>query len=307
LKTVSIETKDETGEVLKKAIATLRAESAAGSGDSVLMQTVFDPTDLTSVKNAERSVKAALDDLRIACGTSGTKAVTCAALNALPNATAISLGVNLMAPVAAAAGGPAASDKKTADAHCGVGICYRGTLPYSVSLDALGQTRSTVVHLPNNGPLMALPLPRYAFVKTKHTVQLRNGMLESYVVDKPSSALAIAAWPLDLYDAIVKTTAKIVELKIDTSRSTVSLEEQKLAEAKRRKEIEEELEKLKSAKPESAALIGMGGIPGTILTVGLGPRPSGDRSGIPKGANPPPAVGAPTVPILPGNNGTAGQ
>ena len=151
---------------------------------------------------------------------------------------------------------------------------------------------------------MALPLLRHAFVKTKHTVGLRNGMIESYTIDKPSSALALVSWPIDVYDALVSTTAKIVQLKIDTSRSAISLEEQQLAEAKRRKEIAQEIAKLKEAKPESAGLIAMGASR-TILTIGTG-RPAvllplGAKS---DGGNPQPAVGAASTPTMAGSTGT---
>jgi hypothetical protein len=312
LKTLSIETKDETGEVLKKVIATLRAESAAGSGEVVLMQTVLDPGDVASIAEVEGRVKLALDRFvarqRSACGTGGTKPDGCADILALSASVDTHLSVALMglaAPTTAAA--PAAVVPTSKGVDCGVGICYRSTLPYRVSLEALGQTRSTLVHLPNHGPVMALPLPRHAFVKTKHTVALRNGMLESYAVDKPSSALAMVSWPLDVYDAIVSTTAKIVQLKIDTSRSSVSLQEQLLSAEKKRKEIQEELDKLKSGKPESAALIGMGGGSRAILTVGVGRSsvlPSTDAAGTPAGANPQPAVGAASTPSLPSSNGS---
>lgn len=315
LKTLSVETKDETGEVLKKAIATLRAESAAGTGETVLMQTILDPGDATSIDDVEAQVRVTLNSFvarqRQECGAAAaTKPSGCGEILALPVSTKTQLSVKLMAPAPYAAGAAPSAPISAATAggiDCGVGICFRGTRPYQVSLEALGQTRSTLIHLPNHGPMMALPLPRYAFVKTKHTVGLRNGMLESYEIEKPSSALAIVSWPLDVYDAIVSTTAKIVQLKIDTSRSSVSLQDQLLAETKRRKEIEDELEKLKAPKAESAALIGMGGSR-AILTLGFGKLPTA----LPPGAttermNPKPAVGGASPPSLPGSSGTEGQ
>ncbi|MCA8920036.1 MAG: hypothetical protein KDB32_13225, partial [Planctomycetes bacterium] len=281
LKTLSVETKDETGEVLKKAISTLRAESAAGTGETVLMQAVLDPGDDTSIADVEGRVRATLDSFvarqRQECEAAATtKLPGCGEILALPVSTKTQLSVKLMAPAPYAAGGAPSAPISTATAggiDCGVGICFRGTLPYQVSLEAIGQTRSTLIHLPNHGPTMALPLSRHAFVKTKHTIGLRNGMLESYAIEKPSSALAIVSWPLDVYNAIVDTTAKIVQLKIDTSRSSVSLQEQLLEETKRRKEIEDELEKLRTPKAESAALIGMGGSR-AILTLGVGRPPT---------------------------------
>jgi hypothetical protein len=307
LKTMSIESRDETGEILKKAIATLRAESAAAT-ETVLMQTVLDPGDPASIAEVETRVKSTLDAFvarqRVACNAATTKSDGCVELLALPASIDTRLNVTLMAPASSAIPASSNAGAPTPGIDCSVGICYRGTLPYRVSLEALGQTRSTLVHLPNHGPLMALPLPRHAFVKTKHTVGLRNGMIESYTIDKPSSALAMVSWPLDVYDAVISTTTKIVQLKIDTSRSAISLEEQQLAEAKRRKEIAEEVAKLKDAKPESAGLIAMGASR-TILTVGSGKPPSAvPRGATTDGGNPKPVVGAASVPTMSGSAGT---
>lgn len=312
LKTLSVESKDETGEILKKAIATLRAESASGT-EKVLIQTILDPGDATSIAEVEARVKSTLDGFvarqRCECTSAATKSEGCAEILALPAFTDTRLSVTLMAPVSAASTAQASPNAGTAapGVDCRVGICYRGTLPYRVSLEALGQTRSTLVHLPNQGPVMALPFPRHAFVKTKYTVGLRNGMLENYAVEKPSSALAMVSWPLDVYDAIVSTTAKVVQLKIDTSRSSVSLQEQLLAEAKKRKEIEDALEKLKTAKPESAGLIGIGGGSRAILTLSVGQRTVLPSVGAPNAANPVPEVGASSAPTLPGSSGTLGR
>lgn len=308
LKTMSIESKDETGEILKKAIATLRAESAAAT-ETVLMQTVLDPGDPASVAEVETRIKTTLDAFvarqRVGCNSPPTKSEGCNELLALPASIDTRLDVTLMAPAASAGPTPTSSTAgaPTPGIDCSVGICYRGTLPYRVSIEALGQTRSTLVHLPNHGPLMALPLLRHAFVKTKHTVGLRNGMIESYTIDKPSSALALVSWPLDVYDALVSTTAKIVQLKIDTSRSAISLEEQQLAEAKRRKEIAQEIAKLKEAKPESAGLIAMGASR-TILTIGTGRPPVLPLGAKSDGGNPQPAVGAASTPTMAGSTGT---
>jgi hypothetical protein len=307
LKTMSIESKDETGEILKKAIATLRAESAAAT-ETVLMQTVLDPGDPASIAEVESRVKTTLDTFvvnqRKSCNDAQTKPAGCEAIVALPASIDTRLAVTLMATVASTTPNSSTTGAPTPGIDCSVGICYRGTLPYRVSIEALGQTRSTLVHLPNHGPLMALPLPRHAFVKTTHTVGLRNGMIESYTIVKPSSALAMVSWPLDVYDAVVSTTAKIVQLKIDTSRSAISLEEQQLAEAKRRKEIADEIAKLKAAKPESAGLIAMGASR-TILTVGTGkPKSALPPDAKTEGGNPQPAVGAASAPSIPGSAGT---
>ncbi len=316
LKTVTIDSKDETGEILKKAIATLRAESAAGSGETVVMQAVLDPGDSVSIKAVTAEVDQALRAwaVRQQASCQATPATTgCAEVQTLEKSLTPELTVKLMAPPATGVAAPSAQTAAATAAFavgrgvdCSVGICYRGTLPYEVSLKALGQTRSTLVQLPNHGPVMALPLTGHAFVNTRHDVALQNGMVQSYEITKPSSALAMVSWPLDVFDAIVATTAKIVQLKIDTSRSSVGLQEQLLAEAKKRKEIGDELEKLK-AKPEAAGLIAMGKT-GKLLTIATGTPPSLlPPPAAANAANPAPPVGGATVPSLPGSAGTQGK
>jgi len=316
LKSVTLESKDETGEILKKAIATtVRAESAAGSDttDVVLVQTVLDPSDLAAIAAVRAQLDAAASHYmakqRRACTTAQTPAAYCADVTALSNE-----GSPNVALVVTAMGTDASRQAfNSSKPDCSAGLCYRATIPYRIDLGMFGQARSTLVQLPNNGPVVALPLARQPLVTVKHTVSMTSGMLASYETVKPSSALALVSWPLDVYDAVVTTTAKIIQLKIDTSRSSLALQQQMFDEAKKRKELEDQIKDLNAPKPESASLIGMGmGRSDALLTVGVGkPRsvlPSVYTGNSPQQAQPSPAPAGQMQPgrTLPGSAGTAG-
>jgi hypothetical protein len=279
LKSLTLESKDETSEVLKKLIAsTLRAESATSGGETVALQTLVDPDDDQSISTASTALSKAVTDhlarLHVACKAAPPPTppaktdATCEQVDTLlkggqPDAR---ISVYLMATAAAKS---RLADAKPDDTS---GIYHRASLPYRVDLSLFGQSRSTVVLLPNNGPTLSLPLNGQAFVTVKHSLALRNGVVEKYETIKPSAALALVSWPLDVYDAVVSTTAKVIQLKIDTSRNALTLQQQIVDEAEKRKALEDKLNAIQNPKAESATLIGMGST-NKLLTVGTN-RPS---------------------------------
>lgn len=266
LKSVSLESKDEMLEILKKTIATIRAEAV--ETEVVLAQGVIDPGGADSIFAAQNVIKeAAATHLKVHKAKCA-KAVTtgCEEILAQSEDVTIDIRVSLLGVgsqtvgTADAAKTPAndlafkASAKEaSSNVDCTVGICIRGTLPYEVSIAALGRRSAALVQLPNHGPVTALALSRYPFVKTTHSVTLKNGMVEQYDVTKPSSLLALVSWPVEVYDEIVTTTAKIIQLKIDTSKNDLKSQEQMVAEAEQRKLLKDRLEKLLT-QSESASL-----------------------------------------------------
>src|SRR5690606_3158245 len=137
----------------------------------------------------------------------------------------------------------------------------------------------------------------------------------------PSSALAIVSWPLAVYDEIVTITSKIIQLKIDTSKNEVKLQEQLFAEAEKRKELDDKLKAL-LVRSESGTLISMGNTK-TLLTIGTGKPPSALPTAVlnnlgnasPSATNngqPTPLIVNPIpasvgVPTKPDNDGTIGK
>ena len=303
LKTVTLESKDETGEILKKvAQVAFRPESADGAAETVVFMGYLDPSAAASMKvlgdDIEAAVTAHVTAQRAACSKTQTPAcATYESLGAKTGAIAAA-GVQLLANTGAGKTAAPAAD-------CSVGICYRSTVPYALSLNLYGQKRQTVIQLPNHAPVMALPLGRQPFVKVKHTVALKAGVLETYETDKPSSALAIVSWPLDVFDAIVTSTSKILQFKIDTSKQSVELEQQLLAAEKALRDIQNE--RANAAQPEGFGLLKMGKS-NAVLSVQVGaarqsslPQPGpgfGTGAAVP---TPPQGGGAGT--INPGSDG----
>ncbi|MDH4389850.1 MAG: hypothetical protein QE285_00325 [Aquabacterium sp.] len=295
LKSVTLESKDETGEVLKKLIAsTLRAESATSGEETVALQTLVDPDDDQSISAVStalgQAVMAHLARLGAACKAAppptppAAADASCQQVEMLRKSGQPDAGirVSLMATDAARA---RLADARPDDTS---GIYHRASLPYRVDLSLFGQSRSTVVLLPNKGPTLSLPLNGQAFVTVKHSVALRNGVIEKYETTKPSAALALVSWPLDVYDAVVTTTAKVIQLKIDTSRNALSLQQQIVDEAGKRKALEDQLKAIQNTRAESATLIGMGNA-NKLLTVGTGLPPSALPTGARVGAAAQPA------------------
>ena len=265
LKSVKAHSTDEPGAILKQlAVSTAvgRAEKAAGDGESaetVLFSGYFDPSgdnkallkDLTErLSRRVKQLPAACMDLKKdtpQCKADGTSKLPVAAFE-LP------LEVNISAQYLGATEVEATDARSTPAVDCGTGICHRGLLPYKIDLEVKGLfKRSDVVQLPNGAPTLVLPLTRAAFVTTKHDVVLKEGRVESHTVDRPSSALQLVKWPLDVYEAVLAATSKLITLRIGANSDEVKRAQSELDTAKALKKIQEELEKLNQPKTENFA------------------------------------------------------
>lgn len=284
LKTVEIESKDETGDILKKFASTvIRAESSEGDQGVIIYEGVIAPTCRTLSKGvnfapAHEAIKQYLSNKVQICTNEEngknppTKDVVCSSYRRL-STLAHSTAANASPEIAVIPLNNSEENKKTQSSEVS-GIFYRGVVPLAVKASFLGKTRESVVLLPDCGPIMSLPLEGQPFVKVKHSLILKDGILQSYEADKPSSALAIVSWPLDVYDAIVETTSKLIQLKIDTSRKSIELERQLLEEKKARTDIGDQLKKLnEGTKPEAAGLISQGKDSSLLLSVKVGDKP----------------------------------
>ena len=108
---------------------------------------------------------------------------------------------------------PAKGDHPLSAVDCGTGICHRGLIPYKIDLEISGLfKRSDVIQMPNGAPTLVLPLTRAAFVTTKHDVVLKEGRVESHAIVRPSSTLQVVKTPLDIYEAVLTATSKLITL-----------------------------------------------------------------------------------------------
>lgn len=149
------------------------------------------------------------------------------------------------------AGAPSGSGTRRPAADCSLGICHRSLQPYVVTLEIRDVfAQSTVVTLPNGGDPVVLPLDRAAFVKTEHTVTMQNGQITSVHTVRPSSALALVSWPLDVYKAVLTSTAELIQLRIGANTNEVKLAQSQLDTAQALKRIAEGMEALNTPKPE---------------------------------------------------------
>jgi len=130
----------------------------------------------------------------------------CASYRALSRAANISFIVK----------SPANLDAEPAD--CSVGVCYRAPAPYGIEFTFNNRyTYGTVVNLPNERPVLVLPLERTAFVKRVDSAEFENGMLKKAHFEKPSEALEIASLPENVMTAIFTSLSNFIQAKIDIS------------------------------------------------------------------------------------------
>jgi len=159
------------------------------------------------------------------------------------------------APFAVHVEGAPVSREVTAD--CTVGLCYRLNLPHVVTLSGPGTSNSAVFALPNHSRTFALPLERWAFVKTTHDVKFEDGVFKSVTTDRPSSALALAAAPVAAASAVLGAVAQVLQLKIDVSGKEKALADAKVAEINAKAALDKALlDRSKSKGGAEAALLG---------------------------------------------------
>lgn len=277
LKTLDLQTNDQTLDILKKIVVLgkTKSESAELDGTVVIFQGLLDPEALEGTKTMESKIKTALaghiSSMKAKCTAAKDKSSLCTSYSKLAHKKA---GSDLFALQVA----PVISGKKIAIAtavtaperlNCAEGICHRGAIPYQVTVSLAGRESSTVLYLPNGGPILSMSLTRHPFVTTDHDLTIVNGMVTDYNVTKPSSALAAVSAPMDVYKAFIAATSEIFQLKIDMSKKTVDLETQRVAEATALADLKKKLDALAAQKQESGAITGAPRA-GAILSVGVG-------------------------------------
>jgi hypothetical protein len=267
LTSLDLDSTDKTGEVLKQILVTrgARAESAAASaGEQVLFSGFLDPGVNDANVNAQlnQAVQLHLATKRAGCVGAAADTEVCKTYSTLAlrsaNTPIVSVSAQAVRFVPAASAASAAQNFRSVTSpvveapECGKGICHRGVRPHEITITLFGQSQSTIAQLPNGAPVMSLPLSAQPFVQVKHKVTFVDGMVQGYDADRPSSALAIVSWPLDVYKAILTATSELLQLKIDTSQKQTAWSQEQLDAAKKLKEITEEMDKLRQPKQESA-------------------------------------------------------
>lgn len=165
--------------------------------------------------------------------------------------------------------GGAGAERKPAD--CSAGFCYRINVPHVVTVKGPGTSNSAVFGLPNRSPSFVMPLERWAFVKTTHDVKLDDGVFKSITTDRPSSALAVAAAPLDVASAALRAVGELVQLKVDLSGKEKALADAKVAEIQAKAALDKALLDKASGTKAEAAIFGARGAKDTpVLSVRVG-------------------------------------
>lgn len=294
LSKIAVDSTDQTLNILKevaKATALGRAEAAAAAGEVILASGDFDPdVDAYAGSNA-----AVMSDLHAAlyrqlrqwaaqCARRDLKEeekpdpVNCAmAGQLLPR---LANREQILRITAEPMGTKAASATDQAD--CSVGLCYRGQQPFILGLEVSDFfSRRTTLMLPNQSPAIALPLNRAPFVKTEHTVEFQtNGTLKSVDTKRPSSALAVVSWPLDVYKAVLNVTAELITLRIGAKDNEVKLAQKELDTAKELKRLADEMDAFNKGKNKTEGA-GEGGSRSYLLSIPLGRTQGSSKSLLP--------------------------
>ena len=274
LEAVKVESTDQVIPALIKLASAGRAEAADVADDSTLVfRGLLDPAG--DVARFNQTLNKAVEEYLAA----RTSLVACPAATAASDDECQKVQ-KLKAMVgdrkfAIQVDGETAKTVK-AGANCSIGLCYRINLPYLVTLTGPGGASNTVLaSLPNGSPAYVLPVERWPFVKTTHDVKLQGGVLQSVTTDRPSSALALAAAPVDATKAVLGAVGEVLQLKIDLSGKEKALADAKVAEINAKAALDKALIDKGGGKAE-AAIFGARGERGDLVMIMVGPRPSTD-------------------------------
>lgn len=267
LKKVAIDSTDETLKIAKEAatgVAYGRAEGAPVSGEEILADGEFDP----DISDDTGSNARLMDDLNFAlnryvqnwteqCARKDIKEEkdkpapeNCLMANKLMPRVLNNDRILRINSIQMGEDPP--PEKMVAD--CSVGICYRGQQRFELGLEVSGlYSRRAFLMLPNKSPAIALPLYRAPFVKTEHTVEFQaDGSLKSVSTKRPSSALQLISWPLDVYKAVLSATSELITLRIGAKDNEIKLAQKELEAQKEFKRIDDALAALQKMDPEKA-------------------------------------------------------
>jgi len=96
------------------------------------------------------------------------------------------------------------------------GIFYRPPIPYAFRIrDSVSNVVSATVLLPNLAPILHLEMDKAPFVSAISQVTLTNGFIGSYSFSKPSSAMALASYPLVLLSDITSSVTNLIQFRIN--------------------------------------------------------------------------------------------
>jgi hypothetical protein len=148
-------------------------------------------------------------------------------------------GCLTLTPIAAFGAAPV-SQKTRPPEDCGKGVCYRAPVYYRLAFNfGASGNRETILPLLNDAPVLSVSVNRSLFVENKINLVFDKGVLSKMEMTKPSSALAVAALPLNVVKALLSAPEELLTLRIkysDAAKNDIEAEKA-LIEAQR--QIEE--------------------------------------------------------------------
>lgn len=197
--------------------ATQEETSAALPGDRVIYSRIFDPFESSDCNFGTRcSFETIGAQLRqgalnyFHCGdenqpANAKKEALCQRISANPDFFSITLN-----PMFSASAGV------VEPADCRRALCYRAPAPYAMSLTVAGVSdTSEIVFLPNEAPIMALPIPAGVFANSQAFVEMYDGMPAHYSVDRQNELVAITLVPFQIVTEGFNAASRVFQLRVN--------------------------------------------------------------------------------------------
>lgn len=311
LSAIDVKSVDKTIPAITKLASGLKAEAADGATALTVFRGLLDPAWDRAAMDAFNQRISAAASAHLARLASENACAPQAAADPCKSLQALAAELARAGFTVELEGG-AVPAREPAD--CSAGFCYRMNVPHVVTLNGPGTSNSAAFGLPNRSPTFVMPLERWAFVKTTHDVELEGGVFKSVTSDRPSSALALAAAPLEVAKGVLGAVSEVVQLKIDLSGKEKQLADAKVAEIEAQSALDKALIEKAGGKAEAAILGETAGRAAAVVSIRVGPPSRFDAtkglvvpaaSGGAAASNPVEAPASPGGQAAPGSPGTA--
>ncbi len=119
------------------------------------------------------------------------------------------------------------------------GLVHRANLPYTLTVEECDLTgypndyscrgdyyprQTSIVMMPNDGPMGVIPFKSSMFVTTVDEVTFEDGIVTSWNRKAPSELLEIVRLPIKIAKEVISVPAELVQLKIDLSSKEAKLD-----------------------------------------------------------------------------------
>lgn len=144
---------------------------------------------------------------------------------------------------------------------CAYSLCYRGVVPLVARISLDGQRREVSIAVVDRSRTEGVVLRSAGLVERKDDMTFASGLLTTYSVTKPSTALAVAALPADVLKACFGAISELLTIRVTNQTAAADLAQQQARLLLQQQAVIEAQRGLDAARAGESAVAGPGRAP----------------------------------------------